>query len=494
MTIQLTIDSFQQLLIRSKLLNSQQLVRVDAALSNRPEIRESAATICDWLVNNSYVTRWQADKLLQARHRGFFLGNYKLRRKIARGGMSSIYLAERQDTGGLVALKVLPLDRADRESWLPRFKREAAIAVRLRHPNIVRVFEVHEESDGANDIHFMAMEYLRGQDLFDIVKREGPLSCRAAADCVRQAALGLQYAHEAGLVHRDVKPGNLFHTAAGDIKLLDLGLAQNFESDENLTREYNERVLGTADYLAPEQAVDSHCIDARADIYALGCTMWYLLTGAAPFPDGSLAQRIIAHQMHSPAPLHSLRSDVPVAVDAIVSRMMEKRPDERPQTASHVASALADWLTTTSGLAEHDRRPTQQSSVPHADASADSRRNSTASTSDSRRDRGDESTNSLRTTVTRPLDSPVLPVPSDTGENAADRPDAPSSPFQPEFQRFLETLDRLSGVDTVLDVDERTANLRRMANCLPDQDENAADPDQNCARNTRSRSNGENQT
>ncbi|MCA9033754.1 MAG: serine/threonine protein kinase [Planctomycetaceae bacterium] len=372
----ITLPAFLETLSRSKLLDELQTARMIAWLSSSmpysadvseqspsgiPAVRDcnttSAEQLSHWLRTQGWVTAWQNDKLLQGKHRGFLLGDYILEEKIARGGMSTIYAARHRISGLRYALKVLPLSKTHRASYLPRFKREAQLAVRLQHPNIVRVYQLHEENDGRNDVYFMAMELLPGRDLYDIVNADGPLPCRLAASYIEQAARGLQHAHDTGLVHRDIKPGNLFLHDDGTIRLLDLGLANDYDSEESLTRDYNERVLGTADYLSPEQALDSHLADARSDIYGLGCTFYFLLTGRPPFHEGSLAQRILAHQLKTPKPVSDFRNDVPKQLTELLQDMMEKSSQYRIQSALAVADRLQSWLLAAANAAEFDRRP-----------------------------------------------------------------------------------------------------------------------------------------
>ncbi len=221
----------------------------------------------------------------------------------------------------------------------------------LDHPNIVRAYDVDTENEGGVEIHFLVMEYVEGKDIEKLLESKTQFTAVEAADYLRQAAEGLSHAHEAGLIHRDIKPGNLLVDNKGVVRLLDLGLARFFRDTEteSLTIKHDEKVLGTADYLAPEQAVDSHAVDERADIYSLGCTLYFSLTGHPPFTDGTLVQRLLAHQTKSPPPIRKQRPDVPESLVAIVEKMMQKRKDDRYQSAAEVAAALSKWLVENGG-------------------------------------------------------------------------------------------------------------------------------------------------
>ena len=293
------------------------------------------------LVEAGLITGWQSENLLEGRHKGFFLKRYKLLNHLGSGGMSNVYLAEHVLMQRRVAIKVLPKNRVNDTSYLARFHREAQAAAALDHHNIVRAYDV--DKDGPN--HFMVMEYVEGRNLQIVVKQDGPLSYIRAVDYIRQAAEGLDHAHHAGLIHRDIKPANLLVDAHNVVKVLDLGLAK-FSGDDcaSLTVAYDENVLGTADYLAPEQAVDSHGVDERADIYSLGCSFYYLLTGHPPFPDGTLPQRLMAHQRTPPPDVRLERKDAPEDLVAILTKMMAKKAADRYQSAREVADVLAAWL------------------------------------------------------------------------------------------------------------------------------------------------------
>lgn len=340
-----SFDSFVVVLKRSGLLSPERLQQVVAEFSASHPNAEGQQFAAD-LVRTGDLTDWQVDKLLKGRHKGFFLGKYKLLKIIGKGGMSSVYLAEHVLMKRRCAIKVLPWKMVADSSFLQRFYREAQLVAQLDHPHIVRAYDVDHEKEGNIDIHFLVMEYVSGRNLYEVVSVDGPLSCRLAMDYLRQGCEGLAYAHRVGMVHRDIKPGNFIVTDEGVVKLMDLGLARLSETaeDNSLTVAHDEKVLGTADYLAPEQAVDSHSVDARADLYSLGCTLYFMLTGEPPFNEGTLTQRLLAHQTKQPPAIESKRSDVPASLAQILRKLMEKDPDQRYQTANDVLDDLNGWL------------------------------------------------------------------------------------------------------------------------------------------------------
>jgi serine/threonine protein kinase len=238
---------------------------------------------------------------------------------------------------------VLPTAKAADQSSLDRFYREARAIAALDHPNIVRAYDIDQDEN----LHFLVMEFVDGTNLQDLVKKFGPLDVLRACHYTYGAAVGLKYAFEMGILHRDIKPANILVDRAGVVKILDMGLARFFhDEDDNLTKKYDENVLGTADYLAPEQAVDSHAVDIRADIYSLGGTFYFMLTGQPPFADGTVAQKLLWHQTRDPKPVRALRPDVPEQVAAVLTKMMAKDPADRYATPADLMAALAPLVQT----------------------------------------------------------------------------------------------------------------------------------------------------
>lgn len=347
MSSKLNVETFVAVLKKSNLIEADRLQRLVNEYTAQGGVADDSPKLADYLVAQGAITRWQSEKLLQGKHKGYFLGKYRLLSLLGKGGMSSVYLAEHVLMRRRCALKVLPTKRVHDSSYLARFHREAQAVASLDHPNIVRAYDVDQQADRDTEIHFLVMEYVEGYSLQELVQKNGPCGYFDATEYIRQAALGLHHAHEAGMVHRDVKPGNLLVDPNGVVKVLDLGLARFFTGDEDedaLTIRHDEKVLGTADYLAPEQALDSHTVDARADIYSLGCTFYFLLTGRPPFTEGTLAQRLMAHQTKTPAAVENFRPDIPPSLAAILRKMMAKNPDDRFPTAKDAAETLFTWI------------------------------------------------------------------------------------------------------------------------------------------------------
>jgi len=335
--------SFLELIQHSKLLDREEIKRslLECKAERDGSLPDDPKELADWFVESEALTRWHCDKLLDGRYKGFFLGKYKLLGHIGTGGMSRVYLAEHTIMSRLRAVKVLPRKRIGDSSYLGRFYQEAEAIAKLDHRNIVRAYDV----DSVGKTHYIVMEYVDGKDLQVIVDRDGPLDYEKAADYIAQAARGLQHAHDNGLIHRDMKPANLLVDENGVIKILDMGLAL-FSDDEraSLTLVHNENALGTADYLAPEQALDSHGVDSRADMYGLGCTLYFLLTGHPPFCEGTVAQRLAMHQKKMPRDIRKERADCSKTLCAICFKMMRKKPEDRFHNMNDVAKVLDKWL------------------------------------------------------------------------------------------------------------------------------------------------------
>jgi serine/threonine protein kinase len=261
---------------------------------------------------------------------------YRVLEVLGRGGMGVVYKAIHRLMDRVVALKVLNRDLTARPGFAERFRREVKAAARLAHPNIVTA----HDADESGGVHFLVMEHVAGETLAAEVARRGPVPVREACDWIRQAALGLQHAHERGMVHCDIKPHNLVLTPTGQVKILDFGLARVLGDGGAGPSLPSGTVLGTPDYVAPEQARDPAQVDIRADIYSLGCTLYHLLTGRPPFATGTPLQKLLAHQEAAPVPLASVRGDVPDPLTRIVDRMLAKDPRRRYPTPAQVAADL----------------------------------------------------------------------------------------------------------------------------------------------------------
>jgi eukaryotic-like serine/threonine-protein kinase len=337
-----TIDAFLDLVRKSGVVNESRLLTHVDRLRAAGTLPGELAPLASILVRDGLLTPFWAEQLLQGKWRRFSIGNYKVLDRLGAGSMASVYLCEHKGIGREVAVKVLPTRRAEDPSSLERFYREARAGAAMKHPNVVEVYDIDQEEN----LHFLVTEYVDGNTLEEVVLQNGAPEWGRAAHYVRQAALGLQHAHERGLVHRDVKPGNLLLDRSGIVKVFDWGLAAFHDPDDRvIARTYSsqEIVHGNPDYIAPEQALNFSAVDHRADIYSLGMTFYFCLTGHPPFEEGTLAQKLIWHQARYPTPLRTLRPEVPEGLAAIVDRMTAKDPGQRYPTAAGVAAALEPW-------------------------------------------------------------------------------------------------------------------------------------------------------
>ncbi|HEV3261933.1 MAG TPA: serine/threonine-protein kinase [Gemmataceae bacterium] len=347
-----SVESLCNLLARSRLLPADGIRAIYQRWRGEAKDPANVAQFSKWLVAGQHVTEYQVGLLLLGHADHFFLNDYKLLDRIGKGRMAGVYKAVHA-SGQTVAIKVLPPSKVKDPEVFGRFQREARLALRLKHANVVGTFEVGE----AGGLHYIVMEYLEGQTAEELLQRRGRLPWVEAATLVYQALLGLQHLHEQGMVHRDLKPANLMlattppaarsdQAAQARVKVLDIGLGRALFDETNpgtpcnidLTSE--GAILGTPEYMSPEQTRDAHQADIRADIYSLGCVLYHLLTGQPPFPDKNLVRQIVRHASETPRPLKEFNPEVPDALQEVVSGMMVKDAAHRYPTPNQAARAL----------------------------------------------------------------------------------------------------------------------------------------------------------
>jgi serine/threonine protein kinase len=339
-------EGFLANLRESGLFAAQELAELAARLpkTNRGRVVARA------LVDQGMLTRFQAERLLAGRTGGFVLGQYRILDELGRGGMGRVFKAVHRTMNRTVALKVLAPQLVETAKAQALFLREMRAVARLMHPNIVTAYDANQ----VGNRYYLVMEYVDGPSLHRLVHDQGPLPPGLACEMIRQVASGLQYAHEMGMVHRDIKPANLLVLPPGGearrkalaVKILDFGLARlHGASEDELGGEGTivarpDMILGTPDFLSPEQARDVHLADIRSDLYSLGCTFYFLLSGKVPFPGGSNLEKIIRHSTQEPMPLTQFRPDLPPRVVALAARLMAKDPAARYQTPAELEKAL----------------------------------------------------------------------------------------------------------------------------------------------------------
>lgn len=310
----------------------------ESGLSNLRELQSISGpdgNLAQKLVEEGKLTQFQVDALLERRFDDLIMGNYEILDRLGAGGMGAVYKARHRRMKRVVALKVLSKEVAHSDTFLQRFQREVETIARLTHPNVVMAFDADEAPAGP----FLVMEFVDGRDLASEVSKLGPLSVADAVDCLLHAARGLEYAHAQGIVHRDIKPANLMRDISGLVKVTDLGLARLNDSTSNSLTQAGG-IVGTVDFMPPEQAMDSTTIDHRVDIYSLGCTLYFLLTGKPPYEGSSFMAVLLKHREAQVPTLAAARADVPAELDAFFSNMMAKKPGERIATMTQVVKTL----------------------------------------------------------------------------------------------------------------------------------------------------------
>jgi serine/threonine protein kinase len=336
-----TVEEFLRAVLRSRVVSRDALLE---ALRDMPrEQRGDMQAVSQHLVKKGKLSRFQASKIRKGAGRGLLMGPYQILAPIGRGGMGTVYMARDERSSELVALKVLPPNRArGEERLLARFQREMEISRRVAHPHLAWTYETGQR----HGVHYIAMEYIPGKNLSRLISEEGPLRLPRAARLMAEVAAGLEHAHNQGLVHRDLKPSNIVITPNDHAKVLDLGLALvTGEQGSEVVVGGHNYIVGTMDYIAPEQTVDAAHVDCRSDIYSLGCTLYFALTGRPPFPGGSSRDKVRRHRGDEPESLLILQPSLPAGFVRVVEKMMAKNPDDRYPSAAAVEEELRNWAS-----------------------------------------------------------------------------------------------------------------------------------------------------
>lgn len=328
-------------LVESGILAADEADHVFAKLRAEDQ-QVSSDAIAEELLKEGKLTSYQVESIQQGSASQLVFGEYLILDELGRGGMGVVYKALHRRMQREVALKVLTDDALKRPQGFERFQREVRAAARLVHPNVVTCHDAGE--DGG--VEYLVMEFVEGEDLHHAVRADGPMSMDKAVDCIAQAANGLEYAHHEGVVHRDVKPSNLIRCADDTVKLLDFGLAAlrshastGHHTELGLTE--SGQMMGTFDFMSPEQAEDAASADARSDIYSLGCTLYFLLTGKPPYEADTVIRKLLAHRSEPIPDIREVREDVPRSLATLLHVMLAKNQNDRPQTMSGVSEQLA---------------------------------------------------------------------------------------------------------------------------------------------------------
>jgi hypothetical protein len=349
--VKLSVEQFAHEVVACGLLTASDVEPFKAALSD-DKARGDASALAKKLVSAGKLTKYQAANAVQGKAKNLVFGDYVVLAAIGSGGMGQVFKAEHRRMKRVVALKILPPAAVKSPEAVKRFQQEVQAAARLEHPNIVTA---HDAGEG-HGVHFLVMQYVDGRDLGSLVAERGPLPVAKAVNYILQAARGLAYAHGRGVIHRDIKPANLLLNNEGTIKILDMGIARVDgmpapATGANQPMTAVGELIGTADYMSPEQAEDAHQVDARADIYSLGCTFHFLLTGESPYSGTTWVQKVMAHRDQPVPSLTSKRPDAPPPLDRVFARMVAKRPSDRFPTMQEVIAAIEPLESLSTGKA-----------------------------------------------------------------------------------------------------------------------------------------------
>jgi len=358
-----TVEQFGRGIVSAGIMTSDELKQWWSAqpADSKPQ---NAEHFSDLLREQNKLTSYQSKVLLQGKPAALVFDQYVFIEQLGKGGMGAVFKAKHRNNGRLAAIKVLSPQATKDETAIKRFQREVEAAGRLQHPRIVHAFDAGE----FNGQHYLAMEYVDGSDLSTIVKTQGRLPIEQAVRCVQQTAEGLQYAHEQGVVHRDIKPANLLLEKNGNVRILDLGLVRFEDTADGLTG--TQQIMGTIDYMAPEQIANTKLADARCDIYSLGVTMWILLTGKKVFEAKNMVDMVMKHRSGEIPSLAKERPEAPAGLDVVLQKMLAKKAEDRYQK---VADLQLDLTAAMNGTLAAPAKPAEpaKSTEPskHAEAS-----------------------------------------------------------------------------------------------------------------------------
>ena len=341
----ITVKEAQDRVIASGLLSEHDLECSIEEWRNRSDSTQDGEGLIHFLSQQGHLTGFEADALIAGHTGPYRLGPYSVREVVATGRLGNVFRAVHDEFQQAVSLKIFPASLSGDQDQMMRMGREARVSVEVDHPNVVRSFHMGK----VGEVHFLAFEDLQGETLATTLSYDRKLSVEDASDFIRQAALGLAHLHEREIVHRDVQPGNLWIATDGTPKIMEFGAARdalaNLDTDEDAEETTQDStMLGSFDYMAPEQGQDTHLANAQSDIYSLGCTLYHCLTGQPPFPDKNPIRQMLRHANEAPKNVIELSPDVPTQLADVVSSMIAKKPEDRYASANDVAWAMVPFV------------------------------------------------------------------------------------------------------------------------------------------------------